>query len=87
MCFEYAGMLVLVAALGSQRSIAVDACYILHSMMACPKLPSKVVNYATETLLRYQAVPRLCIILQPEFAALPTPGADTLASKILSLAH
>ena len=85
MCLEYAGMLVIVAALGSERSVAVKACHILHSMMTCPELPSEVVNSATKTLLRYQAVPRLCNILQPELAALPTSGADALDSKISSL--
>ena len=78
-------MLVIVAALGSERSVAVKACHILHLMMTCPELPSEVVKSATETLLRYQAVPRLCNILQPELDALPTPGADTPERKMLSI--
>ena len=73
---EHAGMLVLLAALGGKRTVAASACQMLHRLLACPELPPQLVNSATETLLSYQAVPRLCKLLQPELADLPAPGTD-----------
>ena len=78
-------MLVLVAALGLKRKVAASACQTLHHLLSCPELPSQVVNSATETLLSYQAVPRLCHLLQPELAALPAPGSDAEESKSSTL--
>ena len=78
-------MLVLVAALGLTRKVAASACQTLHHLLSCPDLPLQVVNSATESLLSYQAVPRLCHLLRPELAALPAPGTDADESKSLTL--
>jgi len=71
-----AGMLVLVAALGLEREVAVRACNVIYQMLVRPELPPEVASSAEEALLCYQAVPRLCKLLRPDFPALPVPEAD-----------
>ena len=82
---QRAGMLVLVAALGLERKVAVRAVGVIHLALACPGLPRDVVSSAEEALLQFQTVPRLSAILRPQLPALHGVDPDSKEGEHASL--